>query len=105
MARASSISRKVRGTADPSASLGMTKERATVALRVVAGPRICGRYSYLGQYPMPDETRPYPLASREPVTFSIFSCFLHIKPAVFQALSSPQQSRHPERSASQIYRK
>jgi len=54
---------------------------------------------------MPDETRPYPLASREPVTFSIFSCFLHIKPAVFQALSSPQQSRHPERSASQIYRK
>jgi hypothetical protein len=27
------------------------------------------------------------------VTFSLFSCFLHI----------PQQSRHPERSASQIY--
>jgi hypothetical protein len=39
---------------------------------------------------------------REPVTFSIFSCFLHIQPAVFQA---PRQSRHPERSASQIYRK
>jgi hypothetical protein len=66
----------------------------------------------------------------EPVTFSIFSCFLHsnqlnfkppnkavilracdffdlfvfsaFQPAAFQA---PQQSRHPERSASQIYRK
>ena len=38
------------------------------------------------------------------MTFSIFSCFLHIQPAVFQALSSPQQSRHPERSASRIYR-
>jgi hypothetical protein len=35
------------------------------------------------------------------VTFSIFSCFLHIQPAVFQG---PRQSRHPERSASQIYR-
>jgi hypothetical protein len=32
------VSRKVRGTADPSASLGMTKERATVSKRVVAGP-------------------------------------------------------------------
>jgi hypothetical protein len=30
---------KVRGTADPSASLGMTKERAMVSWRVVAGPR------------------------------------------------------------------
>ena len=29
----------VRGTADPSASLGMTKERATVPQRVVAGPK------------------------------------------------------------------
>jgi hypothetical protein len=36
------------------------------------------------------------------VTFSIFSCFLHIQAAIFQA---PRQSRHPERSASQIYRK
>jgi hypothetical protein len=35
------------------------------------------------------------LSSRQPVTFSIFLCFLHI----------PQQSRHPERSASQINRK
>jgi hypothetical protein len=42
------------------------------------------------------------LSSREPVTFPIFSCFLHIQPSVFQA---PRQSRHPERSASQIYRK
>jgi hypothetical protein len=35
------------------------------------------------------------------VTFSILSCFPHIQPVVFQA---PRQSRHPERSASQIYR-
>jgi hypothetical protein len=35
------------------------------------------------------------------VTFSIFSCFMPIQPAVFQV---PRQSRHPERSASQIYR-
>jgi thymidylate synthase len=42
------------------------------------------------------------LSSREPVTFLIFSCFLHIQAAVFQA---PRQSRHPEQSASQIYRK
>jgi hypothetical protein len=34
--------------------------------------------------------------------FSIFSCFLHIQPAVFQAR---RPTRHPERSASQIYRK
>jgi hypothetical protein len=34
--------------------------------------------------------------------FLDLSCFLHIQPAVLQA---PQQSRHPERSASQIYRK
>jgi hypothetical protein len=46
-----------------------------------------------------------PRLRSEAVTFSIFSCFLHIQLAVFQALSSPQQSRHPERSASQIYRK
>ena len=30
--------RKVRGTADPSTSLGMTKEMATVSWKVVAGP-------------------------------------------------------------------
>jgi hypothetical protein len=30
-------------------------------------------------------TIPSPLSSREPVTFSIFSCFLHIQPSVFQA--------------------
>ena len=48
---------------------------------------------------------PTKTSSCEAVTFSIFSCFLHIQPAVFQALSSPQQSRHPERSASQICRK
>jgi hypothetical protein len=36
------------------------------------------------------------------MTLSIFSCFLHIQPPEF---SSPRQSRHPERSASQIYPK
>jgi hypothetical protein len=41
------------------------------------------------------------LSSREPVPFSIFSSFLHIQPAVFQT----PQNRHPERSASQNYRK
>jgi hypothetical protein len=30
---------KVRGTADPSASLGMTKGRVVVRWKVVAGPR------------------------------------------------------------------
>jgi hypothetical protein len=64
------------------------------------------------------------------VTFSIFSYFLHIEPVVFKppnkavilrgcdfldlfvllhiqpaALQAPRQSRHPERSASRIYRK
>jgi hypothetical protein len=34
--------------------------------------------------------------------FLDLSCLLHIQPAVSQA---PQQNRHPERSASQIYRK
>ena len=42
----------------------------------------------------------YELSSREPVTFSIFSRFVH-RPDVFQ---SPPKRRHPERSASQIYR-
>jgi hypothetical protein len=42
------------------------------------------------------------MSSLGPVTFSIFSCFLHIQSAVLQA---PRQIRHPERSASQIYRK
>jgi hypothetical protein len=40
-------------------------------------------------------------SSREPLTFSIFSCFSAYPPVVFQAA---RQSRHPERSASQIYR-
>jgi hypothetical protein len=31
--------RKVRGTADPTASLGMTKERATFLWKVVSGPK------------------------------------------------------------------
>ena len=49
------------------------------------------------------------------MTFSIFTCFLHIQPAVFQVsdkivilkrnISNSPQNRHPERSASQIYRK
>src|SRR5580704_5031161 len=43
------------------------------------------------------EASPSPLSSREPVTFSIFSCF--------SCIPSPRQSRHPERSASQIDRK
>jgi hypothetical protein len=43
--------------------------------------------------PLSMEPLPLPLSSREPVTFSIFSCFLHIQPAVFQG---PRQSRHPE---------
>src|ERR1700689_3907393 len=40
------------------------------------------------------------LSSREPVTFSIFSRFC-TRPDVFL---SPPKRRHPERSASQIYR-
>jgi hypothetical protein len=43
-----------------------------------------------------------PLSSREPVTFSIFSCLLHIQTLVFQPRD---KTRHPERSASQIYPK
>ena len=43
----------------------------------------------------------HPELRSEPVTFSIFSCFLHIQPVVFKP---PRQSRHPERSASQIGR-
>jgi hypothetical protein len=35
----SALPGKVRGTADPSASLGMTKERATAPWKVVAGPK------------------------------------------------------------------
>ena len=46
------------------------------------------------------EALPFPLSSREPVTFSIFSRFC-TRPDVFQ---SPPKRRHPERSASQIYR-
>ncbi len=40
------------------------------------------------------------LAVGEPVTFSIFSCFLHPT----RCCLVPPERRHPERSASQIYR-
>src|ERR1700722_7749506 len=40
------------------------------------------------------------LSSREPVTFSIFSCFYTPNRMFF----NPPQRRHPERSAAQIYR-
>jgi hypothetical protein len=53
------------------------------------------------QQPLSMEPSPFPLSSREPVTFSIFSCFAH----PISCISSPRQSRHPERSASLIYRK
>src|ERR1700733_13737553 len=43
---------------------------------------------------------PFPLSSREPVTFSIFSRFLHPT----RCFKFPPKRRHPERSASQIYR-
>src|ERR1700733_7542958 len=36
----------------------------------------------------------------EPVTFSRFSFFLYVQPDVL----NPKQNRHPERSATQIYR-
>jgi hypothetical protein len=44
---------------------------------------------------------PFPLSSREPVSFSIFRIFQHPPPDVLQP---PWQSRHPERSASHIFR-
>jgi hypothetical protein len=34
------LPRKVRRTADPSASLGMTKERVVVLWKAVAGPKL-----------------------------------------------------------------
>jgi hypothetical protein len=37
----------VRGTADPSAALGMTKERATLRLRVVALVAACLRMPFV----------------------------------------------------------
>src|ERR1700722_21002975 len=52
---------------------------------------------FLGySHPLPK----YELSSREPVTFSIFSRFLHPT----RCFESPPKRRHPERSASQIYR-
>jgi hypothetical protein len=40
----------------------------------------------VGELPVRPRVLPtFPLSSREPVTFSIFSCFLHTQPAVFQA--------------------
>jgi hypothetical protein len=46
--------------------------------------------------------RLFKLPFKTPVTFSLFSCFCISNQLYF---ISPQQSRHPERSASPIYRK
>src|ERR1700722_4941011 len=46
------------------------------------------------------EASPSPLSSREPVTFSVLSRFLYPN----RYFSIPSKRRHPERSASQIYR-
>src|ERR1700722_5843237 len=63
-------------------------------------PRACdffGMTIFLGHSnPLPK----HELSSREPVTFSILSRFLHPT----RCFKSPPKRRHPERSASQIHR-
>jgi hypothetical protein len=54
--------RRVRGTADPSAALGMTKERATLQWRVVDGPKAFS-LPWI-QPPLFMEPQPSPLSSR-----------------------------------------
>jgi hypothetical protein len=53
---------KVRGTADPSASLGMTKERVVVIWKAVARPK--AMKNVFGQKPPSIERSPSPLSSR-----------------------------------------
>jgi hypothetical protein len=59
--------------------------RAT--LSVVIRTRVCHELMKKASVRQPLSMQPllFPLSSREAVTFSIFSCFLPIQPAVFQA--------------------
>jgi hypothetical protein len=59
-----------------------------------------GNEKRLGPASTPYGTVTFSLSSREPVTFSIFPRFAHLA----RCFQPPPQSRHPERSASQIYR-
>ena len=82
-----------RSCAKRSHALGMTKEGAYVPWKVAAEP-IEESIPSAQQPPCPLTAvspfqQPSPLSSREPVTFSIFSCFLHIQPAVSSPPTKP----------------
>jgi hypothetical protein len=81
--------RTERATAGPSTSLRSGRDDNSVGLLKLIP--LAAFWAFSPQKKM---------SSREPVTFSIFSCFLRS----YNRMLSPPQSRHPERSAARIYR-